>query len=883
MNDIIHNLKKDGMLLKSIPKKKHTMEICKVAIEQNVKAIRYASKKCLDYEICLHAVKKDGNMFKYVPNGLITNEMCELAVMENVKLLYNVPKEFQTKSICLMAIKNDVSTLEYVSQENRMQLFDNETAFDLIKKAIDYNKEYLEYMPARSDVIKLCIDYIKQDFSLVQYMPQQIKVNRDILNYQKSVGKLIFEDKYYNYEEKTFCVKVKINDPLYEIVVDFSEFDDFYYFLDEDLFDAKLRDYDFAGIDLKKYNITGAVIHSNVLDNQGLYDSSYFDKLKKQIKSSNITDNEIVIKDDFYYLKPVDDEGHNAIDSEHIPFFYISDIHLGHRICNEFQDKATKEEIQAYIKILVKQMVDSVGYMPYNSYLLIAGDTSSVFEFERIFYKELLLYWKWNKKNIIVISGNHELCDPYVSLEKNIKFYRAFFDKIGITYLQNDLCMIKTGKYWTKSEVIYEEELLKLSEEEIRKRGQKSSVIIYGGIGFSGLNKKFNASNLIYGKSFDELSEKEAWKKDIQETERFNLIYLKLLNAIPKNRVIILTHTQKPNWNVDSYNRNWIYVNGHNHRNFVEVNDERTIYANNQIGYKAQNIGLKYFYCDSDYDTFTYYENGIYKITEKQYIEFNFGKNVDMSYGRTEGTIYMIKKDGYYMFFMYGFYFKSSKDKRLYFMNGGKLCKLERNALEDLDYYFCNLKQYTENINQFLHKYIDNQQKLSEFVKSLGGSGKIHGCIVDIEKADEQEGYSYCHLFVNPIDGKITPYFAYDTQSRIVYKDFKSLLQAHSSCKVIESNYLKLEKESKINIPIMRYSQQIEEWENEKNRYDEGGYIYKISRIIKSLQYCIEKSIIRVWNERLLDYNFLNHITQAKQIDGMVDDKLLVNIEEIKH
>ena len=35
-------------------------------------------------------------------------------------------------------------------------------------------------------------------------------------------------------------------------------------------------------------------------------------------------------------------------------------------------------------------------------------------------------------------------------------------------------------------------------------------------------------------------------------------------------------------------------------------------------------------------------------------------------------------------------------------------------------------------------------------------------------------------------------------------------------------------------------SGQMEEWENEDSMYDEGGYLYKISRIIKSLQYCAD-------------------------------------------
>lgn len=200
-------------------------------------------------------------------------------------------------------------------------------------------------------------------------------------------------------------------------------------------------------------------------------------------------------------------------------------------------------------------------------------------------------------------------------------------------------------------------------------------------------------------------------------------------------------------------------------------------------------------------------------------------------------------------------------------MNGGKLSKLGRNSLEDLSYYYDNIEQYTENVNRLLNRYTGVQQRIAEFVKKLGGSGKIHGCIVDVEKANEAEGFSYCHLFVNPIDGKVTPYFAYDTKSRIVYKDFKTLLQAHASCKLMANNYLQLEKESKESILDVRFSEQIEEWEKEDSKYNEGSYLYKISRIIKSLQYCTDKNIVRLWNEELLNYEFIDHINQANKIE----------------
>lgn len=63
-------------------------------------------------------------------------------------------------------------------------------------------------------------------------------------------------------------------------------------------------------------------------------------------------------------------------------------------------------------------MVSSIGTRPYNSYLLIAGDTSSIFEFAAIFYNELIQWW--NPNQIVVVPGNHELWDPSDEQLQNI-------------------------------------------------------------------------------------------------------------------------------------------------------------------------------------------------------------------------------------------------------------------------------------------------------------------------------------------------------------------------------------------------------------------------------------------------------------------------------
>lgn len=183
--DITKELKKDGMLLKKIPKKEQTIDICKMAIRQNPLALQFVSRKCLDSKMCLAAVKKDGQAFRYVPSQFITRKMCELAVEADPELLNNVPENFRTLRICINAIKKDVSTLSYVSREKRYELFDNNTEIDLIKKVVEHNSKWLMYMPNRPDVRAFCISCMEEDFSVAQYMPEQIKIADDILNYQK--------------------------------------------------------------------------------------------------------------------------------------------------------------------------------------------------------------------------------------------------------------------------------------------------------------------------------------------------------------------------------------------------------------------------------------------------------------------------------------------------------------------------------------------------------------------------------------------------------------------------------------------------------------------------------------------------------------------------
>jgi hypothetical protein len=213
-------------------------------------------------------------------------------------------------------------------------------------------------MPNCRNGIDICLACIKKDFSASMYLPESIKKNREILEFQKSQGKIRILYKQYNSETNLFVANVKvfyngrpsifdesklIGDS-YSVMIEFQNFDEFYSFLDGNLYDAELRTYKFEGFDLKQYNIEGAVIHQDVLEKQGLFDGSYFEGMKKRIDCMNLTEvknSEISLLTGYNYPKPVDEDGHERFDYRQVPFFYVSDIHLCHRVLHKFKLRAS--------------------------------------------------------------------------------------------------------------------------------------------------------------------------------------------------------------------------------------------------------------------------------------------------------------------------------------------------------------------------------------------------------------------------------------------------------------------------------------------------------------------------------------------------------------
>ena len=119
--------------------------------------------------------------------------------------------------------------------------------------------------------------------------------------------------------------------------------------------------------------------------------------------------------------------------------------------------------------------------------------------------------------------------------------------------------------------------------------------------------------------------------------------------ALGNEQVVVLTHTPKENWSNENYNSRWTYVNGHTHRNDYCCSEKKTVYSDNQIGYRSTNIGLKHFNLSRVYDIFRYCLDGIYSISREQYLDFNRGVKIDVTFNRI-GKIHMLKNIDIYCF-----------------------------------------------------------------------------------------------------------------------------------------------------------------------------------------------------------------------------------------
>lgn len=492
---------------------------------------------------------------------------------------------------------------------------------------------------------------------------------------------------------------------------------------------------------------------------------------------------------------------------------YITDLHLMHRIQNA--GCRSREDVVFTLQKIVDAIVqESCGVT------LIGGDISSDFSLFELFVK-LLVHSAYGRQTFLFVLGNHEFWEfPDLLVKQITDKYRKLLEEHGMYLLQNDL--------FYENEVddhgiIPYTELEQMTHTELTEKLRCSRLVVLGGTGFSGCNEEFNANDGIYQNTINR-------EMEIQESQKFENLYQELLPVLGQKNTVIFTHSPQKDWNSNpNAHAKFVYVSGHTHRNVFYDDGEERIYADNQIGYRNNNPHLKNFLMDWEYDYFSDYEDGIYEITAQAYQDFMRGTNINMDFSRKIHILYMLKKNGYYCFI------HKSKQGLLSILHGGILKRLEH---KDIQYYYDHMDQMIATIKPPMDKYTAFQEKVASTIQKIGGYGRIHGCIIDIN--------FFNHVYVNPIDLNVTGYWASDVVQKVVYPNIPSLLK--EQCPQLYTNYQKL-IEGKRTDPLMAKQKETQLAMVPQLYLDTD--IYKASREISKMQR-LGSRILTIWNETAL-------------------------------
>lgn len=535
---------------------------------------------------------------------------------------------------------------------------------------------------------------------------------------------------------------------------------------------------------------------------------------------------------------------------------YISDLHLDHKIQSMLREKDPRnldvlERIQEYLFNLALDIGLDRRENVFH-FTLFAGDTSFRRGITNEFYGDINTFSQ-NPKEVVAVLGNHEFWeyDRSIPLDEYIEDYK---NHVKGTVLHNEILFAKwyPRGNWHKRHTYLDLEIvpynmaITMPDDKLRELFESSLISILGGTGFAGYDEVYNADTGMYNGALTR-------SEELQETIKFESLYKRVRSIASDIDVIILTHMPKHCWSRDPYVPGWRYINGHTHMNYISDENGAIILSNNQIGYyrDKDSIRLKNFTLGYGYDLFKDYADGIHEIDRDRFVKFHNGRGIVCEMNRP-GTIWMIKHNGYYLFIL------ESDKGTLYNMKGGSIKKAEH---QNLDYYIENLPRYVSAMESFLEPYMSLQRRVSNSVKAFNGSGRIHGCIVDIDY--------YNHLYVNPFDGSVTPYFAKDTTNKWVYDNVQALLFDHS--KELYDRYIGISEEDAKSVDenalVIRDPRELMNVKGEKY---EGEEMYTYSRLIYSLQRIKNSKLIRIWNDDVLKMSDLEYVRE--HIEGFLPE-----------
>ncbi len=617
---------------------------------------------------------------------------------------------------------------------------------------------------------------------------------------------------------------------------------------------------------------------------------------------------------------------------EHLPVYYISDLHLDNHIVAAFPNGAIDKDVIEYIgntvlKLLEGDIVYEIRHSK-SPVILFGGDIASSFEIAALFYRTFKTTWRilekkafdasrreraslkkeldacerqieiWKKKHpwayravkslteynsvptaikeiynrsedikqqlwkleseldtyrreryranigckyVYAVLGNHEFWgfETYSACAKN---YSALFSELGITFLNSDIAWL--GKHRIPMRSVIDPKTGKYHYEPLSREDDPKSydiqdlfsgnVIIVGGVGFAPQNAEFNANQMIYGSAIDPEEERMLANKWIDTYYEG-----KELAKEHHCSLVVLSHTPFSDWmNSDDDLTNTVFFSGHTHRN-TSIHDRNNVhyYADNQVGYSKNRFTFKRVDIYKPRNPFAADPDGIREITVSEFTEFYRYMNEDVpGTGHINnhirdysGKLLMIKREGYYGFFV-------SSPKGIYICNGGQINKID--SAGDFEAYYPLFMIMVQTYIIALSPYRKIQEQVASAVKNFGGTGKIHGCIVDVD--------FWNHIMMNPVDGTITYYYSPSFGKVKTYSTMQELLANH--CPALLDRFENVEIEKPVPSVGWAVTPSSDAFEIVDIRYSP----YAISRKVNPIQRLFDKRILRAWDTEVL-------------------------------
>ena len=782
-------------------------------------------------------------VLRYTSKKLKTDEICDKAVAVNVLNFLYTPQEYRTAERCLDAVRRDTDT--HMGE----------------RAILSGVPENVLHGPLGNEICKAAV---AAKWETLVYVPKEYITAYMLMSAAEAIpeGDSLYDVSYCFPRAKltkTLCVAImkRAGKGFASLPPRFKK--------DKDVIDAAISSYPDAVMELADEQLTEERLHraleqddtllhrlpDEILDRFGIEHPANVTQAKDA--ASSLPEIRAVEALPVLYDLTAGDSIPNTG-----KFFYITDLHLESQLG---LTGMTVDEIKGNVAQKVDEMLGGLSKEDMaDGVLLVGGDVADSEEVAKIFFDAVFFHFHGP---IIFVLGNHELWDGCTyangesrrkrSIDEVVAAYKRFY-KVGSgfegkTYcLENEVLVCYKNSMQRNSDefgvgrktagmprgglcVLTEEMLLHTSTDDLREFFDECSMIVLGGLGFCGLNPRYNADTGLFR---DRVSREE----DIERSKRFRAVYDRVMSCASDKRVVVLTHTQMEDWTTDAPNKGWVYVNGHTHQNgLVKTDDGVAVLYDNQVGYKPKKWHLNQFSLERYYDPFEAWADGIYQITPQQYMDFNAGRGIQMEYFRQQGDIYALKQKGIYMFMLqYGL--------GLYLLRGGQ----KLNVFHELEYYAANLEKYVEKIQMAFRPYRNALDKIAAEVKRFGGSGYVHGSIVDID--------FYNHINLDPFNGIIMPYFALDTTGRIGFCSIRELLESSpipaqgSNGNPLLSTYTKLLDAGGMSILVPTVKEDAlavvpTEVLDEKD-------IYAPSRVMKSIQYLLDKGVVRVWNDAVL-------------------------------